>query len=210
METKVLAHNIAEMAKEAAGVLSHAGVILYPTDTLYGLGADAFSDAAVDKVYDIKGRDINKPIHAVFANVDMIEEYAQINDIGHALIEAFLPGPITIVFRKKPGIETGIARMIDTIGVRIPDNMFCVETAQAFGKPYTTTSANMAGFVTGRTTQEILEQFGEKKALIDLVVDAGELPQRKPSTVVDVSSGKLVILREGAISKSEILKAIAR
>jgi L-threonylcarbamoyladenylate synthase len=208
MDIWKLENNVSEVAEYAAEALHAGGVILYPTDTLYGLGADAFSDAAVDKVYAIKGRDPHKPIHAVFANTDMIEDYAEVNDIGRALMDAFLPGPLTIVFRKRSGIETGIARGIETVGVRIPDNIFCVSTANAFGRPFTTTSANLAGNVTGRTIPEILAQLGTSQNYIDVTIDAGELPKREPSTVVDVSSGAPVILREGAILASEIRKVL--
>lgn len=201
--------DIRAAAEEAAVVLRQGGVILYPTDTLYGLGADAFSDVAVDKVYAIKDRDPNKPIHAVFANIDMIEEYAHVNDAARVLIDTFLPGALTLVLPKRFGIDTGIARGIETVGVRIPDNIFCVETANAFGKPFTTTSANPAGIVPGRSISEIMAQIGTAQTYIDLAVDAGELPERRPSTVVDMSTGKPVILREGAISAADIRKAIS-
>lgn len=200
--------DIHSAAQKAAEILVRGGMIVYPTDTLYGLGVDAFSDETVDKVYALKARDPKKPIHAVFANVDMIEEYAEINAAARTLIQEFLPGPLTLVLRKKSQVQGGIARGMETIGVRIPDNMFCVATADAFGRPFTATSANTAGNVTGRTIPEILEQFGEGKSYIDLVVDAGELVVRKPSTVVDVTSGVPVILREGAIRGMDIKRIL--
>lgn len=184
---------------KAAEVLAKGGVILYPTDTLYGLGADALSDEAVAKVRQIKGRDEGKPIHAIISSLEMAIEYAEVNDSARKLAEKFLPGPLTLILKKKAGVETGIAKGIDTFGIRIPDNQFCLDVARAFGKPFTTTSANTSGEATGRSVLEILAQLGGRAQLIDLVIDAGELPERQPSTVADVSSGQIKILREGAI-----------
>ncbi|MDR3571885.1 MAG: L-threonylcarbamoyladenylate synthase [Candidatus Pacebacteria bacterium] len=195
--------NIQEVAAKAATVLESGGVILYPTDTLYGLGADAFSDEAVAKLYAIKGRDENKPIHCVVLDIEMAQTYTQLNDHARKLADRFLPGPLTLVLKKQSNIESGIARRIETIGIRIPKNSFCLELAKEFG-PYTTTSANIAGAENQRSVDSIIAQLGERASMIDLVIDAGELPPRQPSTVVDVSSGEIKILRAGAILPEEI------
>ena len=189
----------------AADVLAAGGVILYPTDTLYGLGADAFSDDAVAAIYAIKGREEGKPIHVIVADGVMMVRYGQMNGIARSLAERFLPGPLTLILKKKQGIDTGIARDRDTIGLRIPENEFCLALARAFDRPYTTTSANVSGMKPERTVDAILAQLGEMKSWIDLVIDAGELPERLPSTVVDVSTGAAIVLREGAIPASDIL-----
>lgn len=129
----------------AAQILASGGVILYPTDTLYGLGADALSDEAVAKIKRIKGRNEQKPIHAVVADMAMAERYAGVNNVARSLAQKFLPGPLTLILKKKEGIETGIARDMSTFGIRIPDNVFCLDLAREFGKPFTTTSANASG-----------------------------------------------------------------
>lgn len=193
-----------QIVDKAADVLRRGGVILYPTDTLYGLGADALSDEAIAKIYAIKGRDEKKPIHAIVADIEMANKYGEVNEKAFALACAYMPGPLSLILKKKPGIDSGIGRGMDTFCIRIPDNRFCLDLAKAFGLPYTTTSANVAGAATGRTVREILTQLGEKAGLIDLVIDAGELPERKPSTIVNVSTGEIVIEREGAIPESEI------
>ena len=126
----------------AAQIMAAGGVILYPTDTLYGLGADALSDAAVAKIYSIKERDEKKPMHAVVADMAMVEQYGVMNGTAIHLAEKFLPGPLTLILKKKEGIDTGIASGIDTFGIRIPDNLFCLQLARAFGRPFTTTRAN--------------------------------------------------------------------
>ncbi len=176
---------------------------MYPTDTLYGLGADAFSNDAVAKVYAIKGRDEKKPIHCVVADMGMAATYAEVNETARNLAEKFLPGPLTLVLKKKTGLDSGIARNIPTIGIRMPYDEFCLALAGSFG-PYTTTSANIAGGANQRSVTDILEQLGQRASMIGLVIDAGELPERKPSTVVDVSAGTVEFIREGAISAAEL------
>ncbi len=188
----------------AAEALRNGDVIVYPTDTLYGLGTDALSDESVAKLYAIKGRDEQKPIHAIVADMEMAERFAYVDGIARLLAERFLPGPLTLILRKKDGIETGIAKGIDTFGIRIPDNSFCREIVEAFGGPITTTSANRTGMHPMATVPEILEQLEDQAALIGCAIDAGSAPKRVPSTVVDCSGERPVILREGAISAAEI------
>lgn len=204
MEIAHLDKGQGECVLKASGVLRRGGAIIYPTDTLYGLGADAFSDEAVGRVYEIKGRDEGKPMHAVFPDMVMVEEYAEVNDVARRLAERFLPGALTLVLKKKPGLNTGIVRGIETIGVRIPDNEFCLELAKTFGKPYTATSANKSGQVPETSVERIRAQLGKAASLVDLAIEAPVFPMRPPTTVVNVVSGVPVILREGAIEREEI------
>ena len=199
--------NIKTAVTRAAEVLRAGGVILFPTDTLYGLGADAFSDAAFQRICEIKDRDERRPIHAVFESLAMAEAYAEISPLGRRLAEAFLPGPLTLVFKKKPSVTTGIGHNLSSIGVRIPKSKFCLALAHEFGKPYTTTSANMSGAEPPATFEGIIKQLGGNTELIDLAVEGGALPAYLRSTVVDVRGDEPHVLREGAISSAEILKA---
>lgn len=205
MQLRYTDHNAVSVATD---VLSSGGVIIYPTDTLYGLGADALSDSAVARLYAIKARDEKKPIHAIVADLQMAERFAYVDGAARVLAERFLPGPLTLIQKKKQGIETGIAKGIDTFGIRIPDNDFCKSLVEQFGGPITTTSANRSGMHPMRTVETILEQLGELSGDIDCVIDAGELPERAPSTVVDCSGARPVILRIGAISESDIWEAL--
>ncbi len=200
--------NLEETVARAAEVLRAGGVILYPTDTLYGLGADALSDEAVAKVYAIKGREERKPIHAIVADIKMAEKYGEVNDSVRTLARELPRGQLTFIVKKRSDLKGGIANGIDTFGFRIPDNDFCTALLREFEGPITTTSANKSEERPERSALKILAQLGDAARHIDLVIDAGELPERKPSTVVDVSSDKVVILREGAISPEEIYAAI--
>lgn len=173
---------------------------MYPTDTLYGLGADALSNEALAKVREIKGREEGKPIHAIVADLHMAAEYGEVNEMALALASAYMPGPLTLILRKRADAVIAMCEGRDEFGFRMPDTQFCLELARAFGRPYTTTSANLAGMQPDRSPEKILAQLGARAKLIDLVIDAGELPERLPSTIVDVSEGNIQVLREGVIS----------
>lgn len=198
-------HTMQEVAARAASVLRAGGVVLYPTDTLYGLGADALSDEAVGKVFQIKGRDEGKPIHAIVADTDMASRYADVSGAVRSVIEKLPKGQVTYIVPKLSGIDSGIAKDISTFGFRIPDNVFCIEMLRAFGGPVTATSANRAGEEPERSVDAILAQIAPEKP--DLVIDVSELPARKPSTVVDVSSGMPMLVREGVLKWSDFKTA---
>ena len=191
--------NLPVCVAQAAEILSAGGVVLYPTDTLYGLGVDALSDDAVAKIYAIKGRDEGKPIHAILPDLDMVEKYAELTGTARLLEERLPHGQVTFILNKKADVDTGVARGIQTFGFRIPDNEFCIRMVREFGKPITATSANKSGENPERSIGKILAQLGTAAEGIDLVIDVGELPERQPSTVIDLSGVKPIILREGAV-----------
>ncbi len=206
METiKLEAGDNKQYAIRAAEVLRAGGVILYPTDTLYGLGADALLDEAVAKIYAIKGRDEGKPMHAIVSDLAMVERYAEITDDARRLAAKLPQGQVTFILKKKAGMDSGIMKDIATFGFRIPDNEFCIEMIRAFGKPITATSANKSGEKPERSVDKILAQLGAAAEGIELVIDAGELPERAASTVVDLSGAHPLIVREGSIPAHRIV-----
>jgi len=209
METIVLTdENFKEAVDRAAAILRTGGVIIYPTDTLYGLGVDAFSTAAFEKMCMVKGRDERRPVHAIFPDLSSVDPYAIVTPMGEKLARTFLPGPLTLVFEKRPQVTGGIAHNLPTIGVRIPQNKFCLALAREFGKPYTTTSANVSSEKPLSTVREIIAQLGERAANIGLAIDAGPLSPTLRSTVVDARIEKPFIFRDGVISAEEIEEAL--
>lgn len=208
MERIVLTHeNQDEAVQKATWVLRGGGVILFPTDTLYGLGADAFSDDAVAKIYEIKGRNEGKPVHAIVEDLEMADRFGVVTDDARFLAERLPLGLVTFIVKKRDSASTGIVANIPTFGFRIPDNAFCNALLREFGAPITATSANKSGEAPPRTIDAILEQLGGG-AGIELAIDAGELPPRQPSTVLDVSAGDAKVLREGAVSVADIEAAL--
>lgn len=195
--------NIGQCATRAAKVLRAGGVIVYPTDTLYGLGAAALSDEAVAKVRAIKGRDKGKPMHALVSGAAMAGMYGEVTKKAETLAKEF-GGGVTVVVKKRSGFDAGILRGVPTFGFRIPDSDFCSRLLTALCGPVTATSASRSGLPAMRRISDILAQFGDHAEKIDLVIDGGTLPAREPSTVVDLSLPKPKIWREGAILASNI------
>ena len=183
--------NIEEAANKAAKVLRAGGVVLYPKDTLYALGA-AYGQE--EKVYAIKNRDEKRPLSYVVADIDSAAAYAPVTPLAQKLADVLLPGKLTIV-------------LSDNFSVRVPVNIFCLALTNVFDAPYTATSANRAGEESLRSVEAILTQLGDTAKNIDLLIDAGELPVSPVSTVVDARGKTPVILREGAVAVSDIMAA---
>ena len=202
--------DVGRAVEVAAETLRRGGVTVYPTDTLYGLGADSCNASAVEKLFRIKNRESVKPISSIVSDLDMAGRYVHGTPQAKALAEAFLPGPLTLILKRKEGIPNAAAGGADTFGIRIPDNEFCLRLAASLGGPYTATSANASGKETEPSVERILEQLGDRTTLIELVIDGGALKSRTPSTVVDASGEEVRILREGAISREDVEKAVAK
>ena len=183
--------------------LQKGNIILYPTDTVYGLGVDAFNAEAVAALQSLKGRTEDKHFLVIVPDIETIEKYAVLHEAARNLAERFLPGPLTLVLPVKDSVPSFLAHD-GTLGFRIPDNEFCLEVARALGRPYITTSANRSGMQTAQSVQAILEQFGEQASEISLVVDEGEMVAGKPSAIVRFTSETPELIREGSLSR-EIL-----
>jgi L-threonylcarbamoyladenylate synthase len=195
---------IGKAAEKAARILKKGGVVLFPTDTVYGLAADAGNPKALAMLREIKGREKKKPISVIVPSIASISTYAVMDDVARSLADRFLPGAITLVLTATSRIPEELT-LFGKVGIRIPDDAFCLALAKAFGKPYTATSANRSGRETPASVREALNQFGHHAHDIDLVIDAGPHDGKKPSTVVTVTDGIPYVLREGAIPREVIL-----
>lgn len=182
-------------------VLSAGGLVLFPTETTYGAGVDATNPAAVAKLLAYKSRREGKPLSIACANAQMAEKYVEINDQARTLYAQFLPGPVTVVSAVKPGaVAPGVASEFGTLGVRIPDYQLILDIVSAYGKPMTATSANASGKARPYNVDSCIAELSNKqRELIDLVLDAGELPPTPPSTVIDTTLSTPVTLRAGDV-----------
>jgi L-threonylcarbamoyladenylate synthase len=187
-------------------VLSRGGLIIYPTDTAYGLGVNAFNIDAIKLLYDVKQRELSKPTHVIVRDWNMIEGLTITNLSAKILNDNFLPGPLTLILKKHDVVPGILTANLPTLGLRIPDNKVTQAISANFSYAYTTPSANMSGGKTPYTINDVKKELDISK--IDLILDAGQLPERLPSTLVDVSSQNIKILREGTISTPQILKAL--
>jgi len=193
-----------ELLQQAANIIIAGGVIGYPTETIYGLGANVMNKNAVKKVYNLKGREKNKPILILAENIEHVKQLtASFPESAQILAKEFWPGPLTLVFRAAETLSTLITGDNRTIGIRISDNKICQELLKLCGVPITSTSANISGGVNPVSAKEVEKTFGDK---LDLVIDGGESRSRIPSTVVSLVGDSPDIIREGAIPKSEIVK----
>lgn len=191
----------------AAEILAKGGVILYPTDTLYALGADALNKQALEKIYKIKGRLKDKAISVLVSDIEMLKRYTILSPKAKKLITAFLPGPLTLVLPSKPNQSNLIPKNQKTLGIRIPQNDFCLLLSRQYNKPITATSANKSGSDTLATPTKILKQLGDKASLIDLIIDNGILPKAQPSTVIAITK-QIKLIRAGAIPWKKIERII--
>jgi len=174
--------------EKAAQVLMHDGIVIYPTDTVYGLGGDAFSDEAILKVYEAKRRPLSQPVSIAVASGDMIHGVAKVDSDAAGFIDHFLPGPVTVVLPARncvPGILTGGTGLI---GIRFPCHPLALRLISLIDTPITATSANLSG-----AKDPVIPD--ECHVAHDYLIDGGELPGT-PSTVVDLTNSR--ILRAGA------------
>lgn len=184
----------------AKQLLREGKAVVYPTDTLYGLGVNALDENAVRSVYEIKKRPHTLPLPIAVSGIDAVDSYAYVNEPARIIAHHFLPGALTLVLKKKPVIPDAVAR--ETIAIRIPDNRIALQLAREF--PITATSANLHGGTDPQTIDTARKQLGEKVALY---IDVGTLPG-VPSTVVDVSDGRVRILRKGMVKEYDIYRCV--
>ena len=178
---------------KAVSILKKGGVIIYPTETVYGLGADIQNKEAVDRIYGIKGRETTKSVSIACLKGD-IGKYAEISDMAKFLIDNFLPGPVTLVLKKKETVPEWITAS-DYVGIRVPENKTVQEILKKFRGAIVTTSANVSGKKDATSGKGVSKEVKEK---VDLIIDEGETKYKGPSTVVQVN-GKIKILRHGVL-----------
>jgi len=192
--------------EKIAVVLKKNGVVAYPTDTFYGLGANCSSDEAVKKIFVLKGREMSKPLPVIISDLSMLPDLVEeIPTVFERLAESFWPGPLTLIFRASGRMTGIVSGGTGTIGVRLPDFPWLLALIRRAGFPLTATSANLSKEKEIRDPRDLIREFAGK---IELIVDGGLAPESKPSTVVDITSGKVDILREGAVPSSVLRRYI--
>lgn len=180
--------------------LKNGKLVFMATETVYIAAVDATNTNAVKKLVKFKNRPFGKPFSVGVTNIKMAEKYVELNDSARDLYKKFLPGPVTVVSDGKHTVAPGVEAENGTLGIRIPDYKFVMNVIQKFGKPITTTSANASYQRRPYKLSDILENISLKqKGLIDLMVDAGELPLNEPSTVIDTTLDNPTVLRQGEI-----------
>lgn len=197
-----------EIIKESAEVIKNGGVVIFPTDTVYGIAVNALDGAAIRKLFRIKNRSGAKPVSIIVKDVKTARHYAAISKKAEEVLNKFLPGPFTVILRKKEKLPEILTAGTDTIGLRIPKCGFTELLSRELEIPYTATSANISGQPPTGKIEVIRKIFSKSEFLPDLIVDAGDLPESEASAVIDLTAQKPKILRTGPVSKEKLFEIL--
>lgn len=186
----------------AIAALQRGDVIVFPTETLYGLGADALNTGAVEKVFQLKGRDRNNPFPVLVADLAMLDRLvARVPPLAQRLMKDFWPGPLTIVLPARQDIPRPLLNYTDGIGVRISSQPIADELVKLLGHPLTATSANPSGQEPARTLIQAKDYFADA---VEVFIEGGTLTSQRGSTVVEVMENQVKVIRQGEISITDL------
>lgn len=204
MKTEILSVQDPQAVRYAADVLRHDGLVAFPTDTVYGVGALVFREPAVQRLYRVKGRSTDKAIAVLVADhADLAKIAGTLAPAAQRIAQRFWPGPLTLVVAKHPRLPEAVSSL-PTVGVRQPNHPLTHQLLQLTG-PLAVTSANRSGEANTLTAQEVLAQLDGR---IELILDGGRVNGGVPSTVLDVTGSQPVVLREGPVTAAEIEAAL--
>src|SRR3989339_1341006 len=178
--------------KQAVDIMKQGGVIVYPTDTIYGLGADITSKKAIDRIYTIKNKQATGFSFIIY-DLKHVAEYAHVSDYAYKLMKRLLPGPYTFILKATKNVPKKLIPNKKTVAIRIPDNIITAEIVKLLGNPIVSTSVNITGGIHFTDPIDIEKKFGND---IDLIIDIGPLPN-DASTVIDLTNDEPIIIREG-------------
>ncbi len=191
----------------AVGLLREGHLVCYPTDTVYGLGAAASNDAAVRRLYAVKGRAPDKPVPLLIADSAAASWLAEVTPVAKSLMSRYWPGPLTIVMRKQGDFRSLALAGQGSIALRVPDQALVRAIIRALDEPITGTSANRTGAPPPVSAAEVAFQLGE---MVSLVIDGGPAKRRQESTVIDITSSPAEILRQGVVSREHLREALGK
>jgi L-threonylcarbamoyladenylate synthase len=188
---------------QARDTIRNGGLVVFPSDTVYGLLVDATNEKAVEKLTAFKNRPAGKPI-SVFTSEKNIRNLVEMDKKQEKTLEALLPGQFTVILKSKHKVSKKLESEKGTLGIRIPDYKPINKLVEEIGRPITATSANVSGGFPHHSIESLLKQLpAKKRKLIDLIVDGGKLPRNKPSTIIDLTTPTIKILRQGDIKLSD-------
>lgn len=188
--------------KEAAQIIRSGGLVLFPTETVYGLGANGLDDIAVKKIFKAKGRSADNPLILHISDTNMLKDIAtNISEIEQKLMDAFWPGPFTIILNRKPIVPNSVTASLDTVGIRMPSNEIANKLISYSGVPIAAPSANISGRPSGTNISDIFDELSDR---VDCIIDGGSTDVGLESTVVRVVDGIPTILRPGKVTPKDI------
>lgn len=192
--------------KESSDVLKNGGLVLFPTETVYGIGANGLDKDAVGKIFEAKGRAQDNPLILHISNMDMVNTIAKdITDLEYKLMDAFWPGPFTIILKKKDIVPDVVTGGLDTVAIRMPSNKIANRLIEYSGVPIAAPSANISGRPSGTCVEDIYDELSSK---MDYIIDGGKCEVGIESTVVKVEGETVRILRPGKVTQEQIEKIV--
>lgn len=203
--TEIISQNDPQCPDKAASVLKSGGVIVYPTETLYGIGALGTNSNAVERIFDIKGRPHGKPIPLLIKDIEMLSKIAIGNPLAASLSEEYWPGKLTIILEQIAELPDLITCGTGKIALRISSHPFLLDLFKLIEEPLTSTSANISDGPNIIDPKELFETFNGK---VDLIVDSGKIPSSKGSTIVDLTIDPPQILRDGDVDSKTLKEFI--
>ncbi len=189
-----------------AEVLSNGGLLIFPTETVYGIGVDAFNEEAINMLYQKKQRPLDKPLLMHINGIEMAESVAVLDDKARELIKKYTPGPLTLVVKKREGVPAIAVSNGETVGLRFPSNEYFIRLVKQFGRPIAATSANISG---GKSVTEA-SSLDSVTACADLVIDGGECELGLESTIVSLVNETPKILRQGSFPREKIEEVLGK
>ncbi len=199
--TKIVDVNDNDVFRKTAQVLEDGGVIIYPTETLYGIGAYATDRNAINEIFNVKERTRGKPFILLVKDFEMLQEYFLVPETVHNNSEKFIQEPVTIIFSQKAELPGELSAGTKKIGVRISTNEFVQQLFTYIDTPLVSTSANISGEENTYSSELIIDLFNDK---VDLIIDSGNLPHSNGSSIIDITSTPPRLLREGDIKKEDL------
>ena len=184
---------------KAVLILRKGGVVAAPTETSYGLIADAMLSRAVKKIFLIKGRSKMKPLPLIAASSAMVKKFFFLNKRESGLAKKYWPGPLTILLKPKKKFPRALALGRKKLAVRVSSSRIAAEISARLGRPITSTSANLSGRNELYSATAVAAEFKNKSVKLDMILDGGKLSRRKPSTIIEVQNGRIIVLRQGPI-----------
>ncbi len=187
-----------DILSQAVAVLREGGVVVFPTETSYGLAADATNEAAVRKIFALKGRETKKSVPLIAADRAMVDRYAALEPEVAQLAKKHWPGPLTVVASARRGLAKSVVRTDGTIAIRVSSHPIARALAKRLGRPIVATSANVSGQPACYSVRAFRKQI-DLPSPVGCLIDVGALPHRKPSTLIKEEGGEIVVLRQGSV-----------
>lgn len=197
-----------QILKKIVKIIDDGGIIAFPTETVYALAGDASNPIAVEKIYSFKQRIREKALPLLVGDIYQAKRICEFDERAKKLALVLFPGPLTIILKKKPysNLAENVNQNMETIGLRMPNSLTSLKILQSVGRPLVGTSANISNSESSTNAAQVLRDFGEK---IDLIIDQGETEIGIPSTIVDLSTEEVKILREGVITAKKIAEILS-